>query len=113
MTEQAGVGEIEVSAGDIDDLDALYAELRGVQGIVVTPVPAPVLRGDQGALVDVLLVACTSGAITALLQIVNTLLESRGPGFRLKIRRGKDRLEITADDAEEGLAALKELLDGP
>jgi len=76
------VGEIEVSAGDFDDLDALYAELRGVQGIVVTAVPAPVMRGDQGALVDVLMVACTSGA-------------------------------ITADDAEEGLAALKEILDGP
>jgi hypothetical protein len=113
VTEQAGVGEIEVSAGGFDDLEAFYAELRGVPGIVVTPVPAPVVRGDQGALVDVLMVACTSGAITALLQIVNTLLESRGPGFRLKIRRGKDRLEITADDAEEGLAALKELLDGP
>ena len=64
MSEQGGVGEIEVSAGDFDDLDALYGELRGVPGIVVTAVPAPVLRGDQGALVDVLMVA--SGTNTKL-----------------------------------------------
>jgi hypothetical protein len=29
VTEQAGVGEIEVSAGGFDDLEAFYAELRG------------------------------------------------------------------------------------
>jgi len=47
-----------------------------------------------------------------LLQIIKTVAESRGPGFRLKVRRGKEQVEITADDADKGLAALRDLLDG-
>jgi len=45
-----------------------------------------------------------------LLQIIKTVAESRGPGFRLKVRRGKEQVEITADDADKGLAALSECL---
>jgi hypothetical protein len=112
VTDQAGIGELEVWAGDLEDLDAVYAELRGIPGITARVVPAPVEPGDQGALADLLTVALTSGAITAFLQILKVLAESRGPGFRLKVRRGKDRVEITADDADAGLAALRDMLDG-
>ena len=112
MADQAGMGELEVRAGDLEDLDAVYAELRGISGITARVVPAPVEPGDQGALADLLTVALTSGAVTAFLQILRVLAESRGPRFRLKVRRGKDQVEITADDADAGLAALRDLLDG-
>jgi hypothetical protein len=75
-------------------------------------VPAPPKPGEQGSLADLLTVALTSGAVTALLQIIKTVAESRGPGFRLQIRRGKEQLEITARDADKGLAALRNMLDG-
>jgi Effector Associated Constant Component 1 len=106
-------GSVEISAGRVEDLEALYAELRGMPGIAVRAVSAPTRPGDQGAVVDLLTVACSGGAFTALLQVVKTLLESRGPGFVLKVRRGRDRLEITAENAEEALPLIKELLGGP
>jgi len=109
---QSDAGGVEVSADSLDDLEVLYAELRGVAGISVEMVTAPAEQGEQGAVADLLTVAFTSGAVTALLQIIKTVAESRGPGFRLKIRRGSERLEITARDADKGLAALKDLLDG-
>jgi hypothetical protein len=43
---------------------------------------------------------------------IKTLADSRGPGFRLKIRRGKQQVEITGRDPEKVLAALKDMLDG-
>jgi hypothetical protein len=112
VTYRAGAGEIEVSAGDPEDFDALLGELRGVAGIVVRPVPVPSGPGEQGSVVDLLTVACSGGAITVFLQIIKTLVESRGPGFRLRIRRGRDRLEITAADVDEALPMLRDLLDG-
>ena len=112
MGERAEVGEVEVWAADLEDLDLLYAELRGVAGLTVTAVVASADRGDQGAVADLLTVACTSGAVTAFLQIIKVLAESRGPGFRLRIRQGKSKVEITADDPDKGLAALRDLLDG-
>jgi Effector Associated Constant Component 1 len=110
--ERAEAGEIEVRVEDADDLDAVYAELRGVAGITAQVVPAPVEPGDQGSVADLLTVACTSGAVTALLQIIKALVDSRGPGFRLRVRRGRQQVEITARDPDKGLAALKDLLDG-
>lgn len=110
--ERVGVGDVEVRARDAEDLDAVYAELRGVAGIRVEIFPTPAEPGDQGSVADLLTVACTSGAVTAFLQIIKALADSRGPGFRLKIRRGKQQVEITARDPEKGLAALKDLLDG-
>jgi len=114
VTERAGAGAIEVTAGDEADLEVLYAELRGRQGITADLVPAPPEPGDQGVLLALLLVALSSGAVTAFLEIVKDLIESRGPGFVLKFRDSKKKttVQITADDAEAGLAALKELLDG-
>lgn len=112
LAERAGVGRVEVYAEDLDDLDVLYGELRGVAGLTVTAVAAPVERGDQGAVTDLLTVACTSGAVTAFLQIIKVLAESRGPGFRLRIRHGRSQVEITAHDPDKGLAALRDLLDG-
>jgi hypothetical protein len=41
VTEHTGVGEVEVLAEDLDDLEAVYAELRGVGGIAAEMVPAP------------------------------------------------------------------------
>ena len=112
MEVQAGGPDIEVSAKSLDDLEVLYGELRGVAGIAVALVPAQASAGEQGTVADLLTLGLTSGAVTALLQIIKTVAESRGPGFRLKIRRGKEHVEITARDADKGLAALKDLLDG-
>jgi hypothetical protein len=112
-TEERGSADaVHFSASDPEDFEALYEELRGVPGISVAAVPAPVAAGEQGAVLDFLTVACSGGAITVALQIVKTLAESRGPKFSLKIRRGKDRLEVTADNIDEVLPALRELLGG-
>ena len=114
MTEQGTSGQlVEFSTQDIDDLDVLYQELRGTPGLVVEPVQAPMVEGEQGSALDLLTVACSGGAVTALLQLVKSVVESRGPKFSLKVRRGKDRLEINADNVEEILPLLKRLLDGP
>lgn len=108
---QGGEGRIELSVGDIEDFDALYEELRGVRGIKVYAAAPTIEPGDQGAVLDLLSVALSGGAVAALLEIVKTLLESRGPGFVLKVRHGRDRLEITSDNADEALELLKKLLD--
>ena len=108
----AKVGSVEFSADDIEDFEALYEELRGVPGIEVMAAPAPIVDGEQGSMLDLLTVSCSGGAVTVALQIVKALVESRGPRFSLKIRRGKDRLEVTADNIEEILPAIRELLNG-
>jgi hypothetical protein len=113
MAEQAETGAVEVWADDPDDIDALYAELRGTAAITVEAVPAPVEPGDQGSVVDLLTVACSGGAITVFLQIVKALIDSRGPSFVLKIRRGRDRLEVTSDNIDEVAPLIRELLGGP
>lgn len=110
--EQIDTAVIELTVDDADDFDALYAELRGVSGIAAEAVPAAVAPGDQGSILDLLTVACSGGAITVFLEIIKNLLESRGEHFVLKVRRGRDRLEIKADNVEELLPALKELLGG-
>jgi hypothetical protein len=112
MGEQTGTDAIEIWADAPDDFDALYAELRGAAAITVEAVPAPVKPGDQGSVVDLLTVACSGGAITVFLQIVKTLIESRGPSFVLKIRRGRDRLEVTSDNVDEVAPLIRELLGG-
>jgi len=112
MTDNMTRAEAEITANDPDDLDEVYAELRGTAGITVTAEPAPTAPGEQGAGFDVLLVALSSGAITAFLQIIKTLAESRGPKFSLKIRQGKNRLEVTADNIDEVLPVLRQLMDG-
>jgi Effector Associated Constant Component 1 len=112
VTEPDTTGMVELSAEDADDFDALYAELRGVPGIAVRAVPTPVEPGDQGAMLDLLTVALSGGTVTAFLEIIKTLLESRGPGFVLKLRHGRNRLEITAETIDEALPLIKELLRG-
>ena len=112
MGEHGDPDVVEFSSEDPEDFEALYDELRGVPDIRVEAVPAPIVRGEQGSVIEFLTVACSGGAITVVLQIVKTLVESRGPKFSLKIRRGKDRLELTADSVEEALPVLKELLGG-
>jgi hypothetical protein len=112
MVDQAADGTLEISAAEQEDLDAVYSELRGMPGIRAQLEAAPVEPGEQGALADAMTVALTSGAVTAFLELLKVLAESRGPGFRLKIRNGRGRVEITARDADAGLAALKNLLDG-
>jgi hypothetical protein len=107
------VVELELTTGELDGVEAAYAALRGVSGVSVAAAPTPLEPGEQGGALELLTVALSGGAVTAFLQIVKTLVDSRGPGFVLKVRRGRERLEITADNAEEALAALRELLDGP
>jgi hypothetical protein len=110
---QGGMVVLELALDSPEGVEATYAELRGVPGVSVDATPALLEPGDQGGALDLLTVALSGGAVTAFLQIVKTLVDSRGPGFVLKVRRGRDRLEITADNAEEALAALQELLGGP
>jgi hypothetical protein len=109
----SGSETVEVWCDIPDDFDALYGELRGVAGITVQPVAAPVEPGEQGSVLDLLTVACSGGAITVFLQIIKTLLDSRGPSFVLKIRSGKDRLEITCNNIDDAAPVIKELLGGP
>jgi hypothetical protein len=59
----------------------------------------------------VLLVTLSGGAITAFLQIIKVVAESRGLRFSRKIRQGKNRLEMTADNIDEVLPILQELMD--
>jgi hypothetical protein len=110
---RSGDGVVELRAASPEDFDALYTELQGVSGLTVTPVPAPAGPGEQGSIVDLLTVACSGGALTVFLEIVRSLVGSRGPGFVLKVRRGKDRLEITAENADEVLPLIAKMLDGP
>lgn len=84
---------VEFATDDLDDLEMLYNELYGTPGIAVDAVSPPPEPGDQGTVLDFLTVACSGGAITILLQIIKTLIESRDPHFVLKVRCGKDRVE--------------------
>jgi hypothetical protein len=111
MAESFVAAEVEVAAGNPDDLDELYAELSGTPGITVAAVPAPAVPGEQSAALDVLMVALSSGAATAFLQIIKVLAESHGPKYSLKIRRGKTRLEATGDNIDEVLPIIHELID--
>jgi hypothetical protein len=106
MTENARLVEVEAGTAD----DQLYDELRGTPGATVTAVPTPAAPGDQGVALDVLMVALSSGAVTAFLQIIKVLAESRGPKFSLKIRQGRNRLEVTADNVDEVLPLVREML---
>ena len=112
MSDRSGDDAVELSAAAPEDFDALYAELRGVSGLTVTAVPASAEPGEQGSIVDLLTVACSGGAITVFLEIVRSLVGSRRPGFVLKVRRGRDRLEVTAENADEVLPLIAKMLDG-
>lgn len=112
MTEDAALAELELTADGPDVIDEVYDGLRGVPGITVTAASAPAQPGDQSVALDVLTVALSSGAVTAFLQIIKVLAESRGPKFQLKIRQGKNKLEVTADTVDEVLPVVRELLDG-
>ena len=109
MTEDAALTEAEVWADDPDDTDELYTELRGIAGITVQAAPAPAGPGEQGAALDLLTVALSSGAITAFLQIIKTIAEAKGPKFVLKIRRGRNQLKITTDNLDEVGPAIRTL----
>ena len=41
-----------------------------------------------------------------------SVAESHGPKFSLKIRQGKNKLEVTADSVDEVLPVIRELIDG-
>lgn len=112
MTSSVKSAEVEISADDQEDLEDLYAELRGVAGVTVEAVPAPTTAGEQGAAFDVLMVALSSGAVTAFLQIIKTLADAKGPKFVLKIRHGKSYLRITADNVDEAEVAIRKLFWG-
>lgn len=111
MAEGFRPAEVEIQAEVPGVVSEAYAWLRGVPGIVVTAVPASTVPGEQGAALDVLMVSLSSGAVTAFLQIIKVMAESRGPNFRLKIRHGKNKLEVTADNLDDVLPVLRELMD--
>jgi hypothetical protein len=114
--ERSGVGDnplVEFDADAVDDLYALFAALRGTAAVTVDAVMPPPVAGEQGSVLDFLTVACASGgAITTVVQIVRTLIESRGPKVRLSVRRGDDTLEISADNVDEVMPVLREMLGG-
>ena len=111
MTGNATPVAVELTAGNLDDTYEMYAELCGVRGITVTVVPAPMHPGVQGTPPDSLSVALSSGAVSAFPQIVKVLVESRGPKFCLKIRRGQDQLHVTLDNINAALPVIRSLLD--
>jgi Effector Associated Constant Component 1 len=104
-------GVLELSTDDVGDLEMLYSELNGTPGITVEALFSQMQPGDQGGLIDFLTVACSGGAITVFLQIIKALIDSRGPQFVLKIRHGKDRIEITSANVDEVLPAIRALVD--
>ncbi len=112
MTDSTALASLELTADSPDVVDEVYDGLRGVPGITVTAASAPVQPGEQSVALDVLTVALSSGAVTAFLQIIRVLAESRGPKFQLKVRQGKNKLEVTADTVDEVLPVIRELLDG-
>jgi hypothetical protein len=91
MTENLVPAEVEVTADNPEDIDEVYSELRGVPGITVSAVPAPAVPGEQGAALDVLMVAVSSGAVTAFLQIIKVLAESQTLLAYSAARRGASR----------------------
>lgn len=101
---------VEFSADDADGFSAFYNELRGMPGVQVTVVPAPPAPGEQGSGLEFLTVACSGGAITVVLQIIKTLVESRG--ISLKVRSGEDSFEIKASTVDEMLPLVREVLGG-
>ncbi|MEY9931224.1 hypothetical protein ABH926_005873 [Catenulispora sp. GP43] len=103
---------LEISAFSPDDLDAVYRELRGKEGISVTPTSAQTEPGYMGGVSDALIVGFTEGGAVALLEMVRTLVKSRGSRFKLKIRKGDTTIKITTGDADEALALLRELISG-
>lgn len=111
MSSEDAADLVEFSAEDADDFDSLHGELQGVPGIAVRAVSTPPAPGEQGAMLDFLTVACSGGAITVLLEIIKDLLASRGPHFVLRLRRGRTRLEVTADTVDEMLPLIKQLFD--
>jgi len=104
---------IELRADDADDLDYVYGELRGVPGVNVEAQHSPAEPGDQGWELELLMVACSSGAVASLLQLLRALVDSRGPKFVLKVRGRGQQLEIKAGTVEETLPLLREILGGP
>ncbi|GAA3768389.1 serine protease [Streptomyces phyllanthi] len=112
---QRGPGQqvVELRTDDADDLDALYRELRGMRGLTLEAVPAPIAAGDQGSGMDLLIVALSSGAVTSFIDLLRSIVESRGQKTTLKVQRGSDSIEISADSLEETLPLLRELLRGP
>lgn len=70
MGECAEATGAEIWAESPEDTDELYNALRGVAGITVTAVVPPSDPGEQGATLDMLTVALSSGAVTAFLQII-------------------------------------------
>ncbi len=112
MNDRQAARAVEVVADDVEDLEALYAELSGAAGIIVDAAYASLQPGDQGGALDFLTVACSGGAITVLLQIIKTLVESRSPRFVLKISRGRDSVQISAANVDEALDAIRELVGG-
>jgi hypothetical protein len=104
-------GDVEFLAPDPEDLEALYREMLDLPGVRVVTVTAPIEPGDQGGGWDLLSAAVSGGAVTALIELIKSLAESRGSGFRLTVRRGRTRIELTGDDVERVLPELRDLLD--
>jgi hypothetical protein len=103
---------VQLLFDDADDAAVFYDELRGVPGVFVEAISAPNEPGEQGGVVEMLSAAVAGGAIPAALNLVQALVESRRDGFVLKARDGKRKVEITADNAQEALEVVREMLDG-
>jgi hypothetical protein len=112
MTGNVTSAEVELTADSPDDIDEVYDGLRGIPGIRVTAIPVPTQPGDQGAALDILMVALSSGAVTAFLQIIKGARRLTRAEVQPEDTPGKNKLEVIADNVDEVLPVIRELIDG-
>ncbi len=103
---------LQVSAEDARNLMVLYRELRGLPGTTVSAESEPTGPGEQGSAIELLTIGLSSGAVTAMVELLRTLVESRGPAFKLTLHQGKQKLEVRADTIDEVEPLLHQLFDG-
>lgn len=107
---ESGLRTVDVRvSGGIAEFNAVYTRLCGAPGLRVT-VPTATADGTQGGEIELITVAFTAAA--GLFKLLTAIVESRGPAFKLTIRQGRNKVELTADNVEEVAPALKELLGG-
>jgi Effector Associated Constant Component 1 len=107
-----GVAELSVSDhGQIGPL-ADYLHLA-VPGVRVTRSPGRAGHREQGAL-DVLMIVADSSVLVALVNVLPQFLRSRKPGLSVTVtvEGNRKQLTVTAEDARDAAAVVREFLDG-
>jgi membrane-associated two-gene conflict system component 1 (EACC1) len=103
---------VELSLSDYGQLGSLenYVRLAAPE-VELTRVPGRPGSGEQGAL-DVLTVLADSSVLVALVKVLPEFLRSRRSGMSVDMKLpGKGRITVTADNAEDAMAAIEKFLD--